>query len=68
MQKLFTMAKDSEEKRPVGRPPQGGPTPQRQFGRVNDADWATLQAAAKRAGKSFTAWALDILLKAAKKR
>lgn len=62
------MAKDSEEeKRPVGRPPQGGPTPPRSI-RVSDEDWATLQDAARRAGKSFSEWALDILLKKAKKR
>jgi hypothetical protein len=55
-------------KRPVGRPPQGGPTPQMQLGRVSAEDRATLRDAAKRAGKSFTEWALDILLRAAKKR
>lgn len=56
-----------EQKRPVGRPPQGGPTPQRSL-RIGDSEWAELLAAAKRAGKSFTEWALDILLRAARKK
>lgn len=58
---------ESKRRKP-GRPPQGGPTPTRQIGRVNDSDWAELIAAARRAGKSFTEWALDILLKAARKK
>ena len=39
----------------------------RQLGRVSDEDWQRLQAAAKAAGKSFTQWALEILLRRAKR-
>lgn len=64
------MAKNNSEepKRPRGRPPQGGPTPIMQLGRVKLEDKETLHAAAKRAGKSFTEWSLDILLRAARKK
>ena len=40
--------------------------PVRIFGRVDDETWANLKKAAEKSGKSFTQWALDILLKAAK--
>lgn len=43
------------------------PNPARQLGRVSDADWETLKAAAAKRGESFTAWALGVLLKAAKR-
>lgn len=55
-------------KRP-GRPPklpgEKFKTTQRQFGRVDDAEWELLQEAAKAAGKPFTQWAKEILLRAA---
>lgn len=60
----------SEKKKP-GRPPTErgayNPNPARQLGRVSDEDWATLQEAARASGKSFTQWALAILLKEAKR-
>lgn len=55
----------------VGRPATDrgayNPHPARQLGRVSDEDWQRLQAAAKSSGKSFTAWALEILLRRAKR-
>jgi uncharacterized protein (DUF1778 family) len=33
---------------------------------VSDEDWALLQQAAKASGKTFTQWALGVLLDAAK--
>lgn len=52
--------------RPPKRPDQKAITPARQLGRVDDATWAELQAAAQREDKTFTAWAVEILKKAAK--
>lgn len=53
----------------IGRPrkPKGEKyaTPNRFLGRVDDETWATLQAAAQAAGKTFTAWAVAILKRAA---
>jgi uncharacterized protein (DUF1778 family) len=43
-------------------------TPQRQLGRVSDEDWETLKAAAAKRGETFTAWALAVLLRAAKRQ
>lgn len=43
------------------------PNPARQLGRVSDEDWETLKAAAEKRGESFTAWALAVLLRAAKR-
>ena len=43
------------------------PNPARQHGRVSDEDWETLKAAAEKRGESFTAWAVAVLLKAAKR-
>jgi uncharacterized protein (DUF1778 family) len=43
------------------------PIPARQLGRVSDEDWETLKAAAAKRGESFTAWALGVLLRAAKR-
>lgn len=42
-------------------------TPQRQLGRVSDEDWETLKAAAEKRGDTFSAWALAVLLRAAKR-
>lgn len=44
------------------------PNPARQLGRVSDSDWQTLKEAAEARGKTFTEWALEILLKAAKRQ
>lgn len=55
----------------IGRPPKAVgekfTTPARQLGRVSEQDWQTLQGAASKAGKSFTAWAVAVLLRAAKR-
>ena len=55
-----------------GRPPTErgayNPNKARQLGRVSDAEWAELQHAAEESGKSFTQWALAILLKAARRK
>jgi hypothetical protein len=55
-----------------GRPPTErgayNPNPARQLGRVGDAEWKTLQEAARKAGLPFTRWAVPILLAAAKSR
>jgi predicted HicB family RNase H-like nuclease len=54
----------------MGRPPKPEGekyrTTQRQFGRIPDDEWAILLAAAKAEGMSFTQWAKQILLQAAK--
>lgn len=42
--------------------------PSRILARVNDEDWKTLKDAAQRAGKPFARWAMEILLKAAKRQ
>lgn len=51
-----------------GRPPEGGKTPPRQLGRVSEDDWQQLQDAAKASRKTFTEWAVAILLRAAKRQ
>lgn len=57
-----------KEKNKGGRPPLGRPLhPPRQLGRVPDSDWELMRAAAERSGKTFTRWACDILLRAAKR-
>ena len=57
-------------KRKRGRPPTErgsyNPNPARQLGRVSDEDWTLLKEAAQAAGKTFTEWAVEILLKKAK--
>jgi hypothetical protein len=54
-----------------GRPPKPPGekfrTPQRQLGRVDDAEWELLQSAAKAAGLPFTQWAKGILIPAARR-
>jgi hypothetical protein len=42
-------------------------TPQRQLGRVSDEEWETLKAAAAKRGETFSAWALAVLKRAAKR-
>lgn len=58
--------------KPKGRPPTErgayNPIPHRIFGRVPQLEWDELKAASRAAGKTFTAWALEILLKAARKQ
>lgn len=59
------------KKRKPGRPPTErgayNPHPVRQIGRVSDEDWQTLKEAAETAGKPFSQWATEILLRAAKR-
>jgi predicted HicB family RNase H-like nuclease len=43
-------------------------TPIRKLGRVDDETWETLRLAAKKQGMTFTKWAVQVLLKAAKKQ
>lgn len=61
----------SEPRKTAGRPakPLGEKyqTPGRRLGRVADDEWETLQRAAEASGKSFTEWAVAILLRAAKR-
>lgn len=56
----------TEEKRKRGRPAIGNAKP-RVFGRVHDGPWDKIKLAAKIVGKSFTEWALDVLLVEAEK-
>lgn len=55
----------------IGRPPKKAGehvrTPARILGRVDDETWNELQAAASASGKTFTQWALEILIRAAKR-
>lgn len=53
--------------RPPKKPEDRYKTPARQLGRVSDSDWQELQQAAERSGKTFTAWAVEILLRAARR-
>jgi len=66
------MSKKGHTNNPGGRPTKDPEdkvlTPARQLGRVSDEDWAILQGAAASSGKSFTKWALEILLRAAKRQ
>lgn len=43
------------------------PNPARQLGRVSEEEWETLKAAAEKRGESFTAWAVRVLLAAARR-
>ncbi len=66
------MDEDKHERKRPGRPPKPAgekfSTPARQLGRVSDEDWQLLQKAAETAGKTFTQWALDILLRNARRQ
>lgn len=44
-----------------------GSAPARQLGRVREEEWNLLKSAAKNRGESFTAWALAILTREAKR-
>ena len=54
------------EKNKGGRPATGHDKP-RILGRVADGPWNEVKDAAKRSGKSFTEWAMGVLLKAARR-
>ena len=66
-----TMAGDKTPKR-RGRPRKSDSekflTPARQLGRVTDEDWGLLQKAAEESGKTFTQWALEILVRNARRQ
>lgn len=55
----------------MGRPPKPKgekfQTPPRSLGRVSDEDWETIQAGARESGETFTKWATEVLLRAAKR-
>lgn len=55
----------SKDQTRIGRPPK---RPVMQLGRVPIETQERLRAAAKRAGKTFTAWALEILERAEKRQ
>ena len=42
--------------------------PNRCFGRVAEEDWRELKEAAEKAGKPFSEWALEILMRAARRK
>lgn len=54
------------EKNKGGRPATGHEKP-RILGRVADDEWTEVKTAAERSGKSFTRWAMEILLRAARR-
>jgi hypothetical protein len=60
------------KKQPRGRRPTErgayNPNPARQIGRVSDEDWTLLKEAAEASGKTFTEWAVGILLKKARSK
>lgn len=61
------MSKERKAGRPSKPPGEKFTTAARQLGRVADEDWEILKAAAESSGKSFTEWAVAILLRAAKR-
>lgn len=61
------MTKERKAGRPSKPPGEKYETTARQLGRVADDDWERLKAAAESSGKSFTEWAVAILLRAAKR-
>lgn len=61
------MISNAKRGRPATERGAYNPNPARQLGRVSDSDWETLKAAAAKRGETFTAWALSVLLKAAKR-
>lgn len=62
------MSETKRTGRPAKPPGERYKTPARQLGRVADNEWVEMQAAAEAAGKSFTEWAVSILLRAARGR
>lgn len=52
----------------TGRPKTGQAKRSRMLGRVSDANWDLMQAAARSAGRTFTDWATAELLAAASVR
>ena len=67
-----TMTKKRSKTGRGGRPPKPPDekyrTPARQLGGVADDDWQLLQDAAAKSGKTFTAWAVEILLRNARRQ
>lgn len=62
------MKKSRSAGRPAKPPGEKYQTPGRRLGRVADDEWAEMQAAAEATGKSFTEWAVVILLRAARRK
>ena len=66
------MPKKGETNNPGGRPKKDPAdkyeTKARKFGRVGEEEWQELHVAAKSAKKTFTQWALEILLRAARRK
>ena len=62
------MSEQPKRGRPATERGAYNPNPARQLGRVSDDDWQTIKAAAEAKGKTFTEWAVEILLKAAKRQ
>ncbi len=58
---------DKKRGRPATARGAYNPHPARQLGRVSDEDWETLKAVAEKRGESFTAWAVRVLLAAARR-
>lgn len=62
----------AKKKPKIGRPPTErgayNPHPVMQLGRVPVEQQGELREAAQKAGKTFTRWALDILLRAARRK
>lgn len=54
--------------RPKKHPRDKYETPGRHLGRVDDDTWHLLVEAAKSQGKTFTQWAVDTLVRAAKRQ
>jgi len=61
------MSDKSKRGRPATERGAYNPNPARQLGRVSDEDWETLKAAAEKRGESFTAWAVRVLMAAARR-
>lgn len=61
------MAKKNKGGRPRKAASEKVRTPARQLGRVDEEAWQELQEAAKKEGKTFTEWAVAILLHAARR-
>lgn len=62
------MKRKPQAGRPAKPPGEKYETPGRRLGRVAEDEWAEMQAAADAAEKSFTEWAVAILLRAARRK
>lgn len=62
------MTNEPKRGRPATERGAYNPNPARQLGRVSDEDWTLLKEAAEASGKTFTEWAVGILLKKARSK